>query len=52
MNAPAKIQETNAEQSLNAQFDAIFAQTTQKKRKSTQTGVGRFQSEGYPASPR
>ncbi|KZL02316.1 MULTISPECIES: Fe-S cluster assembly protein SufD [unclassified Pseudovibrio] len=48
MNAPAKIQETKAEQSLNAQFDAIFAQTTQENANQRKQAWDAFKAKGIP----
>ncbi len=48
MNAPAKIQETKAEQSLNAQFDAILAQTTQNNANQRKQAWDAFKAKGIP----
>ncbi|MFS8181352.1 Fe-S cluster assembly protein SufD [Pseudovibrio denitrificans] len=48
MNAPAKIQETKAEQSLNAQFDATLAQTTQDNANQRKQAWDAFKAKGIP----
>ncbi|SDQ98518.1 Fe-S cluster assembly protein SufD [Pseudovibrio sp. Tun.PSC04-5.I4] len=48
MNAPAKIQETKAEQSLNTQFDAIIADKTQNNAIQRKDAWDAFKAKGIP----
>ncbi|KZL17579.1 FeS cluster assembly protein SufD [Pseudovibrio axinellae] len=48
MNAPAKIQETKAEQSLDAQFNALIAEKTQTNANQRKQAWDAFKAKGIP----